>query len=101
LGFVAGLEPVDGQDRDEAARRAGVERRYLERLSQLGIIRADGALSRGDVRRVQVTKLLTDWGIPLEAIAATLNSGRLTLDFLDSPVYERFAALTTETFAQT
>jgi hypothetical protein len=46
--------------RPEAAKRAGVEPAYLDRLIELGII-APGAgdrLSKGDVRRAQMARTL-------------------------------------------
>ena len=39
-------------------------------------------------------------GVPLEGLAAELKSGRLSLDFLDDPVFETFAALSTVTFEE-
>jgi adenylate cyclase len=88
--------------RAEAVRRAGVEPAYLDRLIELAIITPglDGRLSKGDVRRAQMTKTLETAGLPLEALAAALPSGRITLDFMDSPIYERFATLSDQTFRQ-
>ena len=56
--------------------------------------------SPGDVRRVLMAKSLEDAGIPLEGVAAAIQRGALSLDFLDAAAYERFAALAGETFRQ-
>jgi adenylate cyclase len=57
-------------------------------------------LSSGDVRRVLMARSLEDAGIPLDGVADAIQRGALTLDFLDAPSYERFAALAAETFRQ-
>src|SRR5947209_3345389 len=56
--------------------------------------------SPGDVRRVLMARSLEDAGIPLEGVAAGIQSGDLSLSFLDAASYERFAALAAETFRQ-
>ena len=87
---------------DDAAERAGVEPSYLVRLVDLGIItpQEDDRFSPGDVRRVLMAKSLEDAGIPLEGVAAAIQRGALSLDFLDAAAYERFASLSGETFQQ-
>jgi adenylate cyclase len=57
-------------------------------------------LSSGDVRRVLMARSLEDAGIPLDGVADAIQRSALTLDFLDAPSYERFAALAAETFRQ-
>jgi class 3 adenylate cyclase len=86
--------------RAEAAVRAGVEPAYLDRLIELGIITPapDGQLTKGDIRRAQMAQTLENAGIGPESLATGIRSGHLTLDFMDSPVYERFATLSEETF---
>jgi adenylate cyclase len=88
--------------REEVAERAGVEPSYLVRLIDLGIIAPDEAdrFSPGDVRRALMAGSLEEAGIPLEGVAAAIQRGALSLDFLDAAAYERFAALATETFRQ-
>ena len=88
--------------RDDAAERAGVEGPYLSRLVDLGILTPDaqGRFSGGDVRRALMATSLERAGIPLDAVAAAVERGAVSLDFLDSPAYERFAALSGETFGQ-
>ena len=88
--------------RENAAERVGVEPSYLVRLVDLGILAPEDPdrFSPGDVRRVLMAKSLEDAGIPLEGVAAGIQSGALSLDFLDAASYERFAALAAETFQQ-
>jgi len=93
---------MTGSGREEAAERAGVEPSYLARLIDLGIIASEGAerFSPGDVRRALMAGSLEDAGIPLEGLAAAIERGALSLDFLDAAAYERFSALASETFRQ-
>ena len=87
---------------EDAAERVGVEPSYLVRLVDLGILAPEepDRFSPGDVRRVLMAKSLEDAGIPLEGVAAGIQSGALSLSFLDAASYERFAALAAETFRQ-
>lgn len=93
---------VASYSRQQAAERAGVTDDYLDRLAQLKIVwpSADGSFSSGQVKRAQLTRSLDLAGIPLEGLAAGLERGDVSLDFLDSEQYERFAALSNLTFAQ-
>ena len=88
--------------RESAAARAGVEPDYLGRLVELGILAPDGPerFSGGDVRRALMARSLEDAGISLDAVADAMQRGALSLEFLDAPSYERFAALSEETFQQ-
>jgi adenylate cyclase len=88
--------------RENAAERAGVEPSYLVRLVDLGILApADpDRFSPGDVRRALMANSLEGAGIPLDGVAAGMQSGALSLSFLDAASYERFAALAAETFQQ-
>ncbi|MGE5227130.1 MAG: adenylate/guanylate cyclase domain-containing protein [Planctomycetaceae bacterium] len=88
--------------REDAAERAGVEPSYLARLVDLGVVAPEepDRCSPGDVRRVLMAKSLEEAGIPLEGVAAAIQRGALSLDFLDATAFERFAALATETFRQ-
>jgi len=87
---------------ENVAERAGVEPSYLVRLVELGIMAPEepGRFSPGDVRRVLMARSLEDAGIPLDGVAAGIQRGALSLAFLDTPSYERFAALAAETFRQ-
>ena len=88
--------------RTEAAHKAGLDPAYLDRLIELGIIAPDanGRLTRGDVRRARMAETLENAGIGLDALAAGIRSGRLSLAFMDTPSYQRFATLSDETFGQ-
>ena len=88
--------------RDEAAERAGVEPGYFVQLVDLGLLAPaePDRFSPGDVRRAQMAKSLEGAGIPLDAVAAAIQRGAISLDFLDAASYERFAALAPETFRQ-
>ena len=88
--------------RAEAAERAGVEPEFVARLVDLGIVTpaSPDGFSPGEVRRVLMARSIDDAGIPLDGLAALMRRGALSLDFLDAPSYERFAALGGETFRQ-
>ena len=88
--------------RENAAERVGVEPSYLVRLVDLGILAPvdPDRFSPGDVRRALMANSLEGAGIPLEGVAAGIQSGALSLSFLDAASYERFAALAAETFQQ-
>ena len=87
--------------REEAAERAGVEPSYLDRLLDVGILTpAEGGFSDSDVRRVQLARSLEGAGIPLDAVGAAIQQGTLSLAFLDAEAYERFSALSDQTFRE-
>lgn len=96
------LANVTKYSRKSAAERAGVEPDYLVRLVDLGILAPEepDRFSPGDVRRVLMAGSLEDAGIPLDAVAAALQRGDISLDFLDAVSFGRFAALAAETFQQ-
>jgi adenylate cyclase len=86
--------------REDAAGRAGVEPGYLARLVDLGIL-AEGEgdqYTSSDVRRLMMVKSIEESGIALDGIAAAVERGALSFDFLAAEAYERFAALAPETF---
>lgn len=85
---------------EDAADRAGVEPGYLARLVDLGILdRGEGdRYTPGDVRRLMMVKSLEESGIALDGIAAAVERGALSFDFLATETYERLAALVPETF---
>jgi adenylate cyclase len=86
--------------RAEVAKRAGVEPGYIDRLIELGIITPDATdhLTKGDVRRAQMAQTLETAGISPESLASGMKDGHLSLAFMDSPSYDRFATLGEETF---
>jgi adenylate cyclase len=84
----------------EAAGRAGFEVDFLDRLEELGLVTtADGRYSTGQVRRAQLVRTLVQSGVPLEGLAAGVQRGDISLDFVETETYERFAGLADETFA--
>ena len=93
--------PVDFS-RQEAADRAGVTVDVVDRYVEVGLLTpGDGdRFSQGDVRRIGVGQTLDDAGIPLEQMAEVVARGDASLAFLDSPLYDRFAMLSTTTFRQ-
>jgi adenylate cyclase len=88
--------------RQEAAARAGVGVDYIDRLIAAGILMPNGddRLPVGAVRRAGLMWSLEEGGLPLDGIAAGIRSGELSLDFVDTPMYERFAVLSRETFQE-
>ena len=99
---AATVRPVEKHEIADAAVRAGVSVDELRRLVELGILRldAEGRLTSGDVRRVAMVGSLTAAGIPLDGLGAAVRNGKVSLDFLDEPAYERFSALSGVTFAE-
>jgi class 3 adenylate cyclase len=89
-----------GFTRAEAAHRAGLDAAYLDRLIGLGLIvpGADDQLTKFDVRKARMMRTLDDAGIPPDRVAEGLRASQLSLAFLESPVYERFATFGDETF---
>jgi adenylate cyclase len=87
---------------EDVAERAGVEPSFLVRLVELGILTPEEPdhFTPGDVRRALIARSLEGAGIPLDEVAAAMQHGAVSLDFLDGPGFERFAALATETFQQ-
>jgi class 3 adenylate cyclase/DNA-binding transcriptional MerR regulator len=93
---------VSDYSRIEAAERAGIGVDDLTALVELGIVRpaAGDRFSAGDVRRAELVQSIKGTGISLEGLAAALERGTVSLDFLDAPVYERFSALGELSFQQ-
>jgi len=91
------MERIPGS---QVAERAGVEPSYVARLMKLGILEPDedGLLSEGDVRRVRIVQTLEGAGLPLEGLGQAIRSGALSLSFIDSPSYTRWASLKDTTF---
>ena len=67
--------PVGQYSRQEVAGRAGVDPDYVDRLVELGILRAGGdtMFSTGDVRRARWVQSFERAGVPLEGIAAAVR----------------------------
>ena len=88
--------------RQDTALRAGVSVETVDRYVELGMLTpTEGDRFRtGDVRRIAVYESLVGSGIPLEGMADVLGRGDASLDFLDDPLYDRFAGLTDVSFRQ-
>ena len=69
---------------EDAAYRAGVEPGYLTRLVSLGILGAEerDRYSPADVRRVMMVKSLEESGVSRDGVAAAIERGALSFDFL-------------------
>jgi adenylate cyclase len=90
---------MSDQSRQEAAARAGVDSSYVDELIGAGVLTlAEGGFTTGDVRRIGIMRSLQEAGLPLDGIQKGLEQGILSLDFVDSPEYGRFAGLSDETF---
>jgi adenylate cyclase len=87
---------------DEAAQRAGVSPDQLRRLVDLGLIEpdAEGRFTTGHVLRAELVESLVAAGIPLDGLGAAVRGGKVSLDFLDASVFDRFSRLSGDTFGQ-
>ena len=96
------LDLVGEHPRREAARKAGVEPGYIDRLVELGILEPgpDEVFSTGDVRRARWVRSFEEAGVPLEGIAAAVRDGALSFTYLDASAFDRFAGLSRTTFRQ-
>ena len=65
--------------RAEAARRAGLDAAYLDRLIELGLLTPDGQdrLRKSDVRKAKLIQTLEGAGIRPEGLAAAASSQAL------------------------
>jgi adenylate cyclase len=86
----------------DVADRAGVANDDVVMLVELGILSSgpDGHFSEGDVRRVRLMKTLERAGMPLRGVAAAVQSGNLSLGFLDTAAYDRLASLSEVTLQE-
>jgi DNA-binding transcriptional MerR regulator len=86
----------------DVADRAGVANDDVVMLVELGILSSgpDGHFSQGDVRRVRLMQTLERAGMPLQEVAAAVQSGNLSLGFLDTAAYDRLASLSEVTFQE-
>jgi len=88
--------------REEVARSAGVDPDYVDRLTELGILKPGpgGAFSQGDALRARWVHGLEEAGVPLEGMAAAVRDGALSFTFLDAAAFDRFAGVSTTTFLE-
>ena len=93
---------MDGISERDVAERAGVDRTYLTKLLDVGVLapRADGTFTEGDVRRARLYQGLERTGLPLEAIREALDAGQLSFGWLDNPLYDLIAPLSPRSFRE-
>jgi adenylate cyclase len=91
---------VSGISQAEVAERAGVNRGYVAKLVDVGVLApgADGTFTEGDVRRARLYQGLERTGLPLEAIREALDAGELSFGWLDNPLYDLIAPLSPRSF---
>jgi adenylate cyclase len=87
----------------ELALRLGVGRDRIDQLADLGVIVRDakGRFEAGDVHRVRLLNGFEDAGVPLDALVAASQAGRISLAYYDElhPPPERLSGRTFEVFA--
>ena len=96
------LRVVTDFSRREAARRAGIELETLDELVELGLVqRGEGdRFGEGAIRKLGLIAIVLAAGIPADAIAVGIRAGGFDLDFLDSPTFGMFTALSDATFEE-
>lgn len=93
---------MDTYPRREAARRAGIDVVDLDRMVELRIIVPDQGdrFTAGDVRKAGLLASLQSGGLPLHVVAAEIDNGSISIDFLDDPAFDHFSALSSVTFEE-
>jgi adenylate cyclase len=93
---------MERYEASRAADRAGVDADRFQRFIDLGLIAPDddGLFTNGQVLRAELVASLVEAGLPLDGLAQAIGGGQVSLDFLDEPVFDRFSALSDETFSQ-
>jgi adenylate cyclase len=94
---------MKGLSASELADLAGVTEAEVQRLVELGILMAgDGAgpFLDTDAQKVRVATACQQAGLPMDGIAAAIQSGRLSFSFLEGAPYRRWAVRTTKTYRQ-
>ena len=92
-----------GFTRDEVAKRAGVDVKYVDRLIDGGILgRPENGsdFSPGDVRRVRLVRGLEQGGMPLEGLATAIQNGDLSLRFLDLVSWDWYGGFVGKTYRE-
>ena len=81
--------------------RAGVGREEIDRLVEVGVLveRDDGdaPFRTNDVLKVRVARACEEGGLPMDAIAAAIEEGRLSFAFLESWPFEAASARAPQT----
>jgi class 3 adenylate cyclase len=91
-----------GFSAETVASRSGASPEFVRRLLELGILAPtpDVGLTEADVRRVRVVGALDGSGLSLGGLAQAMRRGLLSLDFVESPAYDRYDSLTEMTFRE-
>lgn len=91
---------MEGVSTVVVAEKAGADLEFVMRLIDEGILSTDGDghLSERDVRRIRIVQTLMGAGLPLDGLGQALRSGLLSLAFIDTSSYDRWASLTETTF---
>jgi adenylate cyclase len=82
---------------------AGVTEAEVQRLVDLGILVArdgTGPFLAADAQKVRLAMACEQAGLPMDGIAAAIQSGRLSFSFLEGAPYRRWAVRTTQTYRQ-
>jgi adenylate cyclase len=91
---------VAGISRRVVAQRSGVDLDDVDRFVELGLLVPDenDAFTEGDVRRARTYRGLERAGLPTDVMIEAIARGELSFDWLDLPVYDRYAALSPSSF---
>jgi adenylate cyclase len=82
---------------------AGVTEAEVERMVDLGILVArdgPGPFRETDVQKVRLAAACEQAGLPMDAIAAAIQAGRLSFAFLEAAPYRRWAVRSARTYRQ-
>ncbi len=91
---------MSDHSRQDVARRAGVDRDYVDELVDLGILKpgTGDTFSHGDVLRARWVQSLERAGVPLDGMATAVRDGALSFTYLDASAFDRFTGLSDTTF---
>jgi adenylate cyclase len=82
---------------------AGVTEADVERMVDLGLLVARegaGPFRETDVRKVRLAAACEQAGLPMDAIASAVRTGRLSFAFLEGTAYRRWALRSARTYRQ-
>jgi Adenylate and Guanylate cyclase catalytic domain len=82
---------------------AGVTRAEVDRLVELGILVAregEVPFRTSDVHKVRLAEACERAGLPMDGIASTIRTGRLSFAFMEASPYQRWAVPSARTYRQ-
>ena len=94
---------MNGLSASELADLAGVTEAEVQRLVELGILVArdrDQPFLAADAQKVRLATACEQAGLPMAAIAAAVQQGRLSFAFLEAAPYRRWAVRSGRTYRQ-